>query len=94
MNKKKVKLNPITTVTGIVTKNPQRVNTTTDKVMASVMIDVQSNKRSNYPMKVIGFDEHALNLMLCRKGKTVIISGRFSYWRGYQIIINKLSYIN
>ncbi|EKT60025.1 hypothetical protein OO7_04304 [Providencia sneebia DSM 19967] len=91
MIKKNVKLNPIATVTGIVTKNPQRVVTTTDKVMASMMIEVQSEQRSNYPMKITGFDERALSLMLCRKGQTVTITGRSSYWHGYQLVMQDIS---
>lgn len=90
MRKKKAKLNPIATVTGIVTKSPQRIVTTSDKVMASMMIEVQSEQRSNYPMRVTGFDERALNLMLCQKGQTVTITGRSSYWRGYQLVANDI----
>lgn len=88
MRKKKVKPNPIATVTGIVTKSPQRVATATGKVMASMMIEVQSEQRSNYPMRVTGFDESALNVMLCKKGQTVTVMGRSSYWRGYQLVAN------
>ncbi|WP_236620668.1 hypothetical protein [Providencia sneebia] len=73
------------------TKNPQRVVTTTDKVMASMMIEVQSEQRSNYPMKITGFDERALSLMLCRKGQTVTITGRSSYWHGYQLVMQDIS---
>lgn len=90
MRKKKSKLNPIVTITGIVTKSPQQVKTSTDKVMVSMMIEVQSEQRSNYPMRVIGFDERALNLILCRKGQTVKITGRSSYWRGYQLVADDI----
>ncbi|MEI9696409.1 hypothetical protein V5094_03040 [Moellerella wisconsensis] len=72
------------------TKSPQRIVTTSDKVMASMMIEVQSEQRSNYPMRVTGFDERALNLMLCQKGQTVTITGRSSYWRGYQLVANDI----
>ncbi|UNH31156.1 hypothetical protein [Moellerella wisconsensis] len=91
MKKKKVKLNPIATITGVVTKCPQRVATTTNKVMVSMMVEVQSDKRSNYPMRVTGFDERALSLMLCRKGQIVTITGRSSYWHGYQLVMQDIS---
>nr|ELR5225894.1 hypothetical protein [Providencia rettgeri] len=90
MRKKKAKSNPVATITGIVTKSPQRVATATSKVIASMMVEVQSEQRSNYPMKITGFDEQALNLMLCRKGQEVTITGRSSYWRGYQLVVNNI----
>ncbi len=90
MSRKKAKSLPVTTIAGIVTKSPKRVTTDTSKVMASMMIEVQSDKRSNYPMKITGFDEQALNLMLCRKGQEVIVTGRSSYWHGYQLVVNNV----
>nr|WP_314264318.1 hypothetical protein [uncultured Moellerella sp.] len=90
MREKKAKLNPIATITGIVTKSPQRVATATDKVMVSIMVEVQSDTRSNYPLRITGFDEQALNLMLCRKGQTVTITGSSFYWRSYQLVANDI----
>lgn len=48
------KAKPITaTVTGTVTKAPQRVRTATGKVMATMTIQAESKRRSPYPLKLV-----------------------------------------
>ncbi|MEM8224570.1 hypothetical protein Q4R01_17825, partial [Morganella morganii] len=55
------KTKPITaTVTGTVTKPPQRVKTATGKVMATMTIQAESERRSPYPLKLVAFDMNAL----------------------------------
>lgn len=90
MKKRKSTPKIIMTITGIVTTKPKRSGDDTDKVVASMMVEVQSNKRSNYPMRIIGFDERALSLMLCRKGQKITITGKSSYWHGYQLVADSI----
>lgn len=62
------KAKPITaTVTGTVTKPPQRVKTATGKIMATLTIQAESERRSPYPLKLVAFDINALELMACQK---------------------------
>ncbi len=71
------KVKPITAiVTGTVTKQPQRVRTATEKVMATMTIQAESEHRSPYPLKLVAFDINALELMACQKGCWVIATGR------------------
>lgn len=61
----------MTTFTGRITKIPQRIKTQTGKVMAVVTIQVETDKRTPYPLRVVGFDLLALELMLCQFGQRV-----------------------
>ncbi len=80
------KIKPITaTVTGTVTKPPQRVKTATGKVMATMTIQAESECRSPYPLKLVAFDINALELMACQKGSRVIATGRHEWFNGYQL---------
>lgn len=80
------KTKPITaTVTGTVTKPPQRVKTATGKVMATMTIHAESEHRSPYPLKLVAFDMNALELMACQKGSRVIATGRHEWFNGYQL---------
>ncbi|WP_432322920.1 hypothetical protein [Yersinia enterocolitica] len=82
---------PIATVTGHITKAPKRVESRTGKVMAVATILASSDKRSDYPLRVIAFDMLALELMLCRLGQTITVSGRAAYWKGYQVTASHIS---
>ncbi|ERK09958.1 hypothetical protein L581_4355 [Serratia fonticola AU-AP2C] len=46
---------------------------------------VESDKRSPYPMQVIGFDLLALELMIHQKGERLTVTGAAGYHNGYQI---------
>lgn len=73
------------TVSGIITKPPQRVKTASGKVMATMTIQAESERRSPYPLKLVAFDMNALELMACQKGSRVIASGRHEWFNGYQL---------
>lgn len=80
------KTKPITaTVTGTVTKPPQRVKTATGKVMATMTIQAESERRSPYPLKLVAFDMNALELMTCQKGSRIVATGRREWFNGYQL---------
>ncbi len=87
MNKpkmRKAKLIKITT-SGTVIKAPERVKTATGKVMATMTIQAESDKRSPYPLKIVAFDINALELMTCQKGNKVTATGRYEWFNGYQL---------
>lgn len=73
------------TVSGTVTKAPQRVKTATEKVMATMTIQAESERRSPYPLKLVAFDDEAPLLMTCQKGSRVIATGRHEWFNGYQL---------
>ncbi|MBG5950103.1 hypothetical protein I5E97_08985 [Proteus hauseri] len=73
------------TVIGIITKPPQRIKTATGKVMATMTIQAESDKRSPYPLKIVAFDINALELMTCQKGNKVTATGRYEWFNGYQL---------
>lgn len=75
----------IATVTGTVTKPPQRVKTATGKVMAIMTIQAESERRSPYPLKLVAFDDEALLLMTCQKGSRIIATGWSRWYNGYQL---------
>lgn len=73
------------TVTGTVTRPPQRVKTATGKVMATLTIQAESEHRSPYPLKLVAFDINALELMACQKGSRIVATGRHEWFNGYQL---------
>ncbi|NBM54610.1 hypothetical protein GWI68_07350 [Proteus sp. G2669] len=73
------------TVIGIITKPPQRIKTATGKVMATMTIQAESDKRSPYPLKIVAFDINALELMTYQKGNKVTATGRYEWFNGYQL---------
>ncbi|HEI8951209.1 TPA: hypothetical protein SLH21_003050 [Morganella morganii] len=73
------------TVSGTVTKAPQRVRTATGKVMATLTIQAESERRSPYPLKLVAFDINALELMACQRGSRIIVTGRHEWFNGYQL---------
>ncbi|MDE9483072.1 hypothetical protein [Xenorhabdus bovienii] len=81
----------IATVTGKITVSPKRVKCQTGKVMAVATMQVQSDKRSDYPLRVVGFDEAALSVMLLQKGQVITVMGRASYWQGYQLAVSSIT---
>ncbi|CDH05553.1 conserved hypothetical protein [Xenorhabdus bovienii str. oregonense] len=78
----------IATVTGKITVAPKRIECQTGKVMAVATMRVQSDKRSDYPLRVVGFDEMALSVMLLQKGQVITVMGKASYWQGYQLAVS------
>ncbi|MFJ1227772.1 hypothetical protein [Yersinia proxima] len=57
--------------------------------MAVATILASSDKRSDYPLRVIAFDMLALELMLCQYGKTITVTGLTSFYNGYQVTAKK-----
>ncbi|MEQ1968001.1 hypothetical protein ABLA30_13435 [Xenorhabdus nematophila] len=81
----------VATVTGKITVSPRRVKCQTGKVMAVATMQAQSEKRSDYPLRVVGFDEMALSVMLLQKGQVITVMGKASYWRGYQLAVSSIA---
>ncbi|MER2871074.1 hypothetical protein ABTW46_18365 [Morganella morganii] len=73
------------TVSGIITKPPQRVKTASGKVMATMTIQAESERRSPYPLKLVAFDINALELMACQKGSQITATGWSHWYNGYQL---------
>lgn len=46
---------------------------------------LEPERRSPYPMQVIGFDLLALELMIHQRGKRLTVTGAAGYHNGYQI---------
>ncbi|CNK43536.1 Uncharacterised protein [Yersinia mollaretii] len=82
----------MTTFTGRITKIPKRIKTQTGKVMAVATIQVETGKRTPYPLRVIGFDLLALELMLCQFGQRITVTGLIGFYGGYQITVDKFHY--
>ncbi|MDC9591736.1 hypothetical protein PSI23_21245 [Xenorhabdus sp. XENO-10] len=81
----------VATVTGKITVAPKRIKCQTGKVMAVATMQVQSDKRSDYPLRVVGFDEMALSVMLLQKGQVITVTGKASYWQGYQLAVTSIT---
>ncbi|HCE8950347.1 TPA: hypothetical protein NHT78_003486 [Morganella morganii] len=73
------------TVSGTITKAPQRVRTATGKAMATMIIQAESELRSPYPLTLVAFDDDALALMTCQKGNRVTATGWSRWYNGYQL---------
>ncbi|MEY1637653.1 hypothetical protein [Morganella morganii] len=73
------------TVSGFITKPPQRVKTASGKVMATLTIQAESERRSPYPLKLVAFDDEALLLMTCQKGSRITATGWSRWYNGYQL---------
>ncbi len=73
------------TTSGTVIKDPKRTKTATDKVMATMTIQAESESRSSYPLKLVAFDINALELMTYQKGSRVTVMGRYEWFNGYQL---------
>lgn len=48
------------TVSGTITKAPQRVRMATGKAMATMVIQAESELRSPYPLTLVAYDDDAL----------------------------------
>ncbi|WP_275375263.1 hypothetical protein, partial [Xenorhabdus bovienii] len=81
----------VATVTGKITVAPKRIKCQTGKVMAVATMQVQTDRRSPYPLRVVGFDEVALSVMLLRKGQVITVMGKTSYWQGYQLAASSIT---
>ncbi len=81
----------VATVTGKITVAPKRIKCQTGKVMAVATMQVQSEKRNDYPLRVVGFDEVALSVMLLRKGQVIAVTGKASYWQGCQLAVSSIA---
>ncbi|CNC29315.1 hypothetical protein [Yersinia pseudotuberculosis] len=73
------------TITGRITKPPKRIKTQTGKIMVVSTIQVETDKRTPYPLQVVGFDLLALELMLCQFGQRITVTGVTGFHDGYQI---------
>lgn len=80
----------MTTFTGRITKIPRRVKTQTGKVMAVATIQVETDKRTPYPLRVVGFDVLALELMLCQFGQRITVTGMTGFYGGYQVTVENI----
>ncbi|EPJ0729147.1 hypothetical protein ABM058_06260 [Morganella morganii] len=74
------------TVSGTITKAPQRVRTATGKAMATMVIQAESELRSPYPLTLVAYDDDALTLMTSQKGNRIIATGWPRWYNGYQLI--------
>ncbi len=84
-NQRKKTATNTATITGTITHAPRRIQTRTGRVMAAATMLVESDKRSPYPMQVIGFDLLALELMIHQRGERLTVTGAAGYHNGYQI---------
>lgn len=73
------------TVSGTITKAPQRVRTATGKAMATMVIQAESELRSPYPLTLVAFDDDALTLMTSQKGSRITATGWSRWYNGYQL---------
>lgn len=81
MRRKKKPVTHKATISGRVIKSPQRIRTSTGKVMASLTLEAESDTRSPYPVQVIAFEADALALMLHQRGQRMTVTGR-AQWHG------------
>lgn len=89
-NQRKKTTANIATITGTITNAPRRIKTQTGRVMAAATVLVESDKRSAYPMQVIGFDLLALELMIHQRGNRLTVTGAAGYHNGYQITAREM----
>ncbi|EJK8625124.1 Uncharacterised protein [Morganella morganii] len=73
------------TVSGTITKAPQRVRTATGKAMATMVIQAESELRSPYPLTLVAYDDDALTLMTSQKGNRITATGWLRWYNGYQL---------
>ncbi|OTA14931.1 hypothetical protein Xvie_03335 [Xenorhabdus vietnamensis] len=59
--------------------------------MAVVTMQAQSEKSSDYPLRVAGFDEMALSVMLLQIRSGDQVTGKSSYWQGYQLAVSSIT---
>ncbi|TCV97950.1 hypothetical protein [Biostraticola tofi] len=79
-----------TTLSGVITKSPSRIKSTTGRPMVKATILAESEKRSSYPLTVVGFDIMALELMAHLRGQRLKITGRMEWNGGYSIVADQI----
>jgi len=83
--------NPITTtLSGVITKSPSRIKGNVGRPMVKATILAESDKRSSYPLTVVGFDIMALELMAHLRGERLTITGRMEWNGGYSIVADQI----
>lgn len=83
--------NPIiATLSGIITKAPSRIKGATGRPMVKATIMAESDKRSSYPLTVVGFDIMALELMAHLRGERLTVTGRMEWNGGYSIVADQI----
>ncbi|MCU6211057.1 hypothetical protein KWH78_08030 [Morganella morganii] len=73
------------TVSGIITKPLQRVKTATGKVMATLTIQAESERRLPYPLTLVAYEDDELILMTCQKGNRITATGWSRWHKGDQL---------
>ncbi len=80
----------VSTLSGKVIRPPKRIKTRTGRVMVVATILASSDTRSDYPLRVIGFEVQALALMIYQRGQIVTVTGKTGYRGGYQITLTEI----
>jgi|GEM_PF-1430397 len=79
-----------TTLSGVITKSPSRIKGSTGRPMVKATILAESDKRSSYPLTVVGFDIMALELMAHLRGERLTVTGRMEWNGGYSIVADQI----
>ncbi|WP_213992843.1 hypothetical protein [Sodalis sp. dw_96] len=79
-----------TTLSGVITKSPSRIKGNTGRPMVKATILAESDKRSSYPLTVVGFDIMALELMAHLRGERLTVTGRMEWNGGYSIVADQI----
>ncbi|WP_310607781.1 hypothetical protein [Buttiauxella brennerae] len=58
--------------------------------MAAATLEVNSDKRSNYPLRIIGFDLLALELLTFQRGHRLTLKGAYTWNNGYQLVVREI----
>lgn len=80
----------MTTITGIIKKPAKRIRTDTGQSKALAIVQVETDKRSSYPLRVIGYDLQAIELMMCQYGQRVQVTGTTSFTTGYELELREI----
>lgn len=80
----------MTTLSGVITKSPSRIKGSTGRPMVKATILAESDKRSSYPLTVVGFDIMALELMAHLRGERLTVTGRMEWNGGYSIVADQI----
>ena len=77
----------ITTISGKVTREPQRIKTKTGKAIAVLTLQAESDPHSPYPVQVVAFDADVLALMRRQHGQRITVTGLVQWRDGYQLVV-------
>ncbi|TKI05494.1 hypothetical protein [Martelella alba] len=80
----------IATLSGVITKAPCRIKGTAGRPMVKATLLAESDKRSSYPLTVVGFDIMALELMVHLRGERLKVTGRMEWNGGYSIVADQI----